>query len=411
MVRNYQENKPVPRRGYIAKLILVFASILFSFLITEMYFRIFDFFPYFSPAEINASEHGDLSEYDSLLGWKGTPGGAEQMTTGNNSVWLQNNSYGFRDIEHDSSGKKPAIVFLGDSFTWGFEIKFNEMFVNLLRHRLKDYEIFNISHRGYSTDQELLTFENFQYDGPIKLVVLMFCENDVESNNINYDDKKYKPKFEVIDDKLVLTGVPVPKVPEWDNAGKVKAVPPKYTLRERAKKLLLKSYFLHYLYFVYKLHFSQNIFSIDYIRAKLHKMSTPHENVIDENNAGASPDLTLTSKILEEMRNKVSRRGARFIIFFIPSKIEIEHLSNAPLYQEEIEGICRQLDITCVDLAPFFKASWRRTYFHDGMHWNKYGNKLAAGAIYNYIAGHPDLLISSKKISRSKGNSRQAVYH
>ena len=251
------------------------------------------------------------------------------MTTGNNSVWLQNNSYGFRDIEHDSSGKKPAIVFLGDSFTWGFEVEFNEMFVNLLRDKLKDYEIFNISHRGYSSDQELLTFENFHYNGPIKLVVLMFCENDVDSNNSNYDDEKYKPKFEVVNDKLVLTGVPVPKVPEWDKAGIAKTAPPEYTWKERAKKLLFKSYFLHDLYFIYKLHFIQNIFSIDYIQSKLHKISKPPGNLIDENKAGAGHDLTLTSKILEEMRNNVSLRGAKFVIFFIPSKIEIEHLSTA----------------------------------------------------------------------------------
>ena len=35
-----------------------------------MYFRIFDYFPYFSQSEINMTKHGNLSEYDPLLGWK-----------------------------------------------------------------------------------------------------------------------------------------------------------------------------------------------------------------------------------------------------------------------------------------------------------------------------------------------------
>lgn len=411
MDRNNQQNKPAFRPGYITKLVLVCASVLFSFVIIETYFRIFDYYPYFSQSEINGTEHGNLSEYDPVLGWKGTPGDEERMTTNNNSVWLEHNSQGFRDIEHRSPSNKPAIVFLGDSFTWGFEVEFDEMFVNLLRDKLKNYEIINLSHRGYSTDQEFLTFNSFHYGGPIKLVALMFCENDVGSNNSDFDDKKYKPEFEIVNNELVLTGVPVPKVPEWENAGKVQAASPENPRKESIKKLLLNSYFLHDLYFMYKLHFSQNIFSIDYLRSKLHKIHKSDNDEASELLQEENGDPTLTSRILQELKKNVSMRGARLVIFFIPSKIEIKHLSTAPPYQQQIKGICKELDITCVDLAPYFKNTWRRTYFHEGMHWNKYGHRVAAEAIYDYLSSDPGLNLQSKKISRNSENSPHYMFH
>ncbi len=132
---------------------LLFGTLIFCFVVIEIGYRLLDPFPHFSHSERNDVEHGNLSMYDATLGWKGVPGGKAQFVTKNNSVWLANNRQGFRDIEHDHlTEKKPAIVFLGDSFTWGHEVEFEEMFVNRLRDRFSNYEIFNLAHRGYGTD-------------------------------------------------------------------------------------------------------------------------------------------------------------------------------------------------------------------------------------------------------------------
>ena len=128
---------------------LLFGTLLFCFITIEVGYRVLDPFPFISEDEFNVIEHGNLSKYDPTLGWTGVPGGNAEFVTRNNKVWLANNGQGFRDIEHkDSSDKKPAIAFLGDSFTWGFEVEFADMFVNRLRDRLPRYEIFNLSHRG-----------------------------------------------------------------------------------------------------------------------------------------------------------------------------------------------------------------------------------------------------------------------
>ncbi len=53
------------------KIALTLGSLILCFLLIESYYRIFDPYPYFSYAEINRTEHGNLSEYDQTLGWKG----------------------------------------------------------------------------------------------------------------------------------------------------------------------------------------------------------------------------------------------------------------------------------------------------------------------------------------------------
>ncbi len=156
--------------------------------------------------------------------WGGKEGsdGQAKFVTKNNEIWLKNNSKGFRDIEHsDINDNRKAIVFLGDSFTWGYEVAFDEMFVNLLRSKISEYQLFNLSHRGYGTDQELLTFNNWKYEKPVKWVILMFCENDVKDNGSSFRYDRSKPFFKLVDNELALTGIPVPKHENWSSSNRI----------------------------------------------------------------------------------------------------------------------------------------------------------------------------------------------
>jgi len=344
---------------------LLFGSSLFCFFVIEMGYRVLDPFPFFSRDEINHTEHGNLSTYDQALGWKGVPGGTAEFVTENNRVWLAHNGYGFRDIEHkDSNDKKPAIVFLGDSFTWGYEVEFGEMFVNQLRDRLPSYEIFNLAHRGYGTDQEFLTFTRWRDNRPLKFVILMFSENDVEDNNSSVRYTKPKPQYQLVENELVLTGVPVPKIEDWTHSRPAEMVLNSW--RTKLKKILFRSHFLHVIYFRYSLFRSSN-----------------KGNRIRKDGKGA--DLTLTSRILEELKKEVERRGAKLVVFFIPSKREIERLDDSLPYQIEIADLCQKRGIEYFDLASDFKTSWYRTYYRHGGHWNSRGHQVAAEAMYTYL--------------------------
>lgn len=347
------------------RLALVLGSLLVCFIIIETGYRLLDPFPYYSEEEINATEHGNLSQYDDILGWKGVPGGRGVLVTMSNKVRLQHNKQGFRDIEHDKSSElRPAIVFLGDSFTWGHEVEFKDTFVSILRDRLPDYSLFNLAHRGYGTDQSLLTFKQWSYNGPIQLVILMFSENDVNDNNADFRWEKPKPMFQIVENQLVLTGVPVPKLEQW--ASPSPSVPPPPKWKKWMKRLLYWS------------HFFQDIA----FRIKL--TLRPSKDGLEQDTTEKT-DLILTSRILQELKKDVERRSATLIVSFIPSKAEIEDLVDSPPYQLEIAAVCQNLDLKYFDLAPYLKKAWFRTYFRRNMHLNARGNRIVADALYEYL--------------------------
>jgi lysophospholipase L1-like esterase len=93
----------------------------------------------------------------------------------------------------------------------------------------------------------------------------------------------------------------------------------------------------------------------------------------------------LTSRILEELRNEVMRRGSRLVVVFIPSKREIDELDDSVPYQTIIAGFCENLGVEYVDLAPDLKKAFFRTYYRQGMHWNAHGHKVAAEALNDYL--------------------------
>jgi lysophospholipase L1-like esterase len=242
------------------------------------------------------------------------------------------------------------------------------MFVNLLRNRFPSYEMFNLSHRGYGTDQELLTFVYWHTSRKIRLVVLMFSANDIADNNYPVRSFKPKPHYQLVGDELVLTGVPVPKTEDWSRSQRVDSVP--HTWREALKNLLMRSHFLHDAYFRYAL----------FVRSVGKDTRVPAEEQ-DE-------DLTLTARLLAELKKEVEKRGAKLLVVLIASKREIERLDSSVPYQRGMVAVCQQRGIDCLDLAPAFGKSWHRTFYRFGGHWNARGNQVAAQALGAYLALH-----------------------
>jgi hypothetical protein len=366
-----------------AKALLACGSFALSLVVAEVGVRIIDPLPYFSRAEINNTEHGNLSQYDPLLGWRGVPNGAAEMVTENQRVWLQNNSQGFRDIEHDPHSQKPAIVFLGDSFAWGYDVEFDLIAASLVRRRLPDFEVFDLAHRGYGTDQSLLTFRQWQYDGPLRWVVLMFFENDVADNNALVRYKKPKPRFELIDGEMQLHGVPVPETGAWrDAAPPVEDRP----WKGRIKRVFLSSHIVNHFYQLVWRPRRQTASSVQVTAAAGSQSGS--DNV---DGAPADPEhpYATTRWLLAALDQEVRQRGGILLVGFIPDRIEVEHLrrnSGREPNHVHVAEICRELNISTIEFAPALEASWLRVYYRfAGAHWNVRGHRIAADVIYERL--------------------------
>lgn len=88
MKYNYEIVVKIWRLRTIAQNIsLLLGSILFSFFAIEIGYRAFDPFPFYKWDDITETQHGNLTVYDPILGWRGIPGGKAEIVTINSRVW------------------------------------------------------------------------------------------------------------------------------------------------------------------------------------------------------------------------------------------------------------------------------------------------------------------------------------
>jgi len=149
--------------------------------------------------------------YDATLGWFPVANSHGYFNSLFSKISMDDNSKGFRDIEPVFSDK-PRIMFIGDSFVWGYDVQAPDRFTDKLRARHPEWSIYNCGVSGYGTDQEYLLLKQRFDDYKPRLVFLVFCtENDDENNCSNNSEGTYfKPYFTVGRKGLVLHGIPVP---------------------------------------------------------------------------------------------------------------------------------------------------------------------------------------------------------
>lgn len=358
------------REKILKEVFLLLGTFFFFFIVAEILLRCFDPFPNMPSWEQNHTEYGNLVQFDPLLGWSGIPNDSGVFVSENSRTLLHHNADGFRDVAHKVPNTDPAIVFLGDSFTWGYEVSWEDMFVNRLRKRLRGYELFNLSMRGYGTDQEIIAFKRWGPQGPLQFVVVMFSENDFSDNAQFIKYGKFKPQFVLQDGQLALTHVPVPRVDLWRTEGKAVSRQPSF--RERIKAVILTSQLLHELYFRFT-----------------HLKNSPSPEPVLRTAGAEAYENQITESLLRALNEEVRKRGARLAVVAIPAKGQFAGKSDLPPYQERLEKICGSLpDVDYIDLAPYFKRTPFRTFYRLGIHLNRHGNQIVARALSDYFERH-----------------------
>jgi hypothetical protein len=196
--------------------LLVLGSIIVAILLAaELSLRVIDFS---GPSRF---ELGEAFQFDPELGWVPVPNAAAQQTSGNRTISVRHNSLGLR--ERELSDIAPArFLFLGDSFTYGYDAEPNERFSDLLQKALPRYGIVNAGVSGYGTDQQFLLMKRLWNEINPKYVVLTFCvDNDRDDNTSSYRYRKYhKPYFvRTPEGEWQIRGYPLPRPSRNDVTG------------------------------------------------------------------------------------------------------------------------------------------------------------------------------------------------
>ena len=390
-------------------------ALCFSVILAEILVRIF-----FS--EVDASkwfgQNRNYYKYDEVLGWKIIPNlNKQRVTAGYPPVVYRTNSRSIRGGEY-TYGKpdnESRILFLGDSFTEGYMVEFQEMFSEVMENKLnkigndKYFESINTGTIGWSTDQELLYFQREGKKYNPDRTILMFCENDIAYVNQRKDySMNYKPMFKIKDGELVLTNVPVPK-PDIFLIHE--------PLRSKKKSVIesLRSWFDSHsiLYKLVKKRI-KNTYTLREPAAKSNKTDNKLLLPLDfqvwekKYNEDVHKSWKTVEALILKLQEETSSIGSKLVVFYIPSE--------ASIYREEwrklkrkygftdkdwtpdqagivLEKICKKNNIDFINPTEVFKAKAdelekdaKRLYNSVDHHWTVEGNELTGNILADFIA-------------------------
>jgi hypothetical protein len=329
---------------YAVNLALAGAAVMVTVVLFELGAR--QFIPAWTP------KHGvrNFWVHHYLLGWAHNPDSSGTHKHRDFRVEVATNSRGFRDREYPVArvpGKK-RMLFLGDSFGFGFGVEQDQIMTEVMERKYPGWEVINTAVAGYGTDQQLL----FMQEGGLRyrpdVVLVLYHPNDVEDNNAG---KRYgypKPQFVLDNGSLELTNVPVPEL-----GGRAKL----------DRYLYQRTYFLHKVYNARKL-----------LRRSLEQMAQPEAQ---EGKRNRNSDFTLTKKLFVALDELIEASGARLVVVSVPGR---------PDPREPLSEVLGPLGVPYLPLDRAFAGRTRQTYkFEHDPHWNAEGQRIAAEATEAFL--------------------------
>lgn len=326
-------------------------------------------------------EEGEVfTTHHPQLGWVLQPGARARQTSAEFDVSIAINGAGMREHSDYSPQAAPGmrrVLSLGDSFTFGHGVAQASAYPELLEVWLEDTEVINLAVTGYGTDQQLLLLRQRGLSYHPDVILVGLFEGNVFRNARRYQLIYPKPRFELAPGELVLTGVPVPRLP--DDAAPAERFP----LRSLA-------------------------------------LLGTHARDLWEH-LGYGEAWRLTERILGEMRDAAAERGATLFVVVIPKDQAVYGTGwRHRVHQRTLEKIRRLLErngIAYVDTTPALRA-WAREhpsqplyYPRDG-HWTAAGHRVAARALLAPLRrqlasrdGRPGTAVTSRDQAPSLANS------
>jgi hypothetical protein len=160
----------------------------------------------------NHLQHIDI--YHPVRGWTLMPN-LRHVQLPDGTV-VSSNSRGIRgtkEYTYDKPADVVRILTVGDSFTFGEQVRDDQTWSYYLQNLLPGSEVLNFGIHGYGQDQMLLYLkeEGIKYHPDI--VILGFVALDMDRNLVSFRDYA-KPRFVLDGARLVLTNTPIPTTDE-----------------------------------------------------------------------------------------------------------------------------------------------------------------------------------------------------
>ncbi len=343
------------------------------------------------PTEPIASQY---TEFDPLLGWRHRTGATVRVPQGDYRI----NSRGLRERERapEPPPGTTRLLVLGDSFAEGFSVAFEDSVSQLLERSLTrpgcPVEVVNAGTVGYSSDQELLFFREEGHRYRPRVVVLFFYYNDILYNARASVGPAPKPLLKFRAGTYAVTNVPLSPPAAGPKSGRpVWRSEALEWLRERLLKSAPRAYATVAWTGIWP--------PIEKPRpgSELEVYSRTWSREVQD--AWAQ-----TVNILRALRSSVEERGARLLVVYVPSKMEVSErdwdLTRARYQVDDTtwdrgrvarflaetgrEGGFAVLDPT--EALRRQNRSGYQPYHTGGGHWNALGHAVAALEVERFLA-------------------------
>ena len=353
------------------------------------------------------SERGKFTEYDKELGWSGL------KNTNDDFVWVDthhhvsHNGYGYRGSEYPfQRTSKKRLLFLGDSFVWGFGVENKEIFTSVMEAKLNNStEIVNTGVSGYGNDQEYLLWQKKGHQWSPDHVILMITVFTDYWDNMSPIRYGYpKPVFWLgTDGKLKLLNVPVPKIDTSLKNQKQETISHQSKLVEN---ILAYSELANLLvHLAAKFDLSRSIMESNKIiphREPGFEWEYPPFSVTLNNKEKRNWNVMFS--LIKKLHGDVAQKGAKLSVVIIPSITQVypelweDFLRNTSeanatnlnpnIPNKRITEWCKNNNIPVIDLLPGLKdaaLSNPYLYYPVNRHWTPDGHAAAADILLSEL--------------------------
>lgn len=307
------------------------------------------------------------TEYHPVLGWYHQKNKAALLRTGDFEVEIHTNSQGFRGLREYALEKPWGVVrllALGDSFSFGFGVRDEEVWTAELEAKSPRWEVINLSVPGYGLDQMLVSYRMIGKDwGADVVLISVFQENFWRSMRSFADSGHAKPYFSLSEKKeLVLHNVPVPE----PYSLKTNQFPP--LIQQGALEQLLEK-------------------SLSYRATRKALMR------LGKNLGILDPDLTtewiLGKAILRDLVGEIREAGSQPVLLIIPSEYEAQQIKLTSL-AKSLHRFAREHRVELIDpTSSFYRAIREKTLYHfylkGDRHWTAEAHRLVANLIQDFL--------------------------
>lgn len=320
----------------IYKIVLIAGLISLAFLLPELLSRLF--LPEWKPP---VSDKPSLFVHNPHTGWMHPASDSLDHYGGT----ITSNYLGLRDPEPGDK-TRPRVLFLGDSFTWGWSIGNNrDRYTDKLQAYFGDYQFINAGVIGFNTLQEFLLLRHYNDELKPDYVVLQMFANDFPEN-LTPEGIYPRPYLDG------LNGMAIANHPSPEES------------RNPLDNMII--YLGESTYF-----YRQLIIRIlsTLLASGIHFEEQPYEPRQADLSRGMKTALGLIMEFTADHN--------------IPLLVVFSAMED---YQAEvIESVALQYRVGVVNLDPAFDSAAGEWKDHT-QHWNQYGNELAAQYLKPHIA-------------------------